>query len=253
MIDRASTLGWVKDKADGRDKVFAATIAHVTGAAPIPDHMDLRALMPPVRDQLELGCCTGFGVAAVLDALHCKKPRWAGPSSPLFIYYAERDLEGTINDDAGAQIRDGIKQANKVGACLETLWKYDTKKFTKKPSATAFKDASKRTISVYERVLGKTAMLNALSMNKPFVFGFVCYDGLMSEETAKNGVLPMPGANEQSIGGHCVVCVGYDKPTDRFLIRNSWSTAWGLDGHFWMPAAYITNTQLADDMWVVSA
>jgi len=29
--------------------------------------------------------------------------------SRLFIYYNERVIEGTVNSDSGAQIRDGIK------------------------------------------------------------------------------------------------------------------------------------------------
>jgi hypothetical protein len=36
--------------------------------------------------------------------------------SHLFIYYTERRMEGTIHEDAGAMIRDGIKSVNKEGA-----------------------------------------------------------------------------------------------------------------------------------------
>jgi hypothetical protein len=35
----------------------------------------------------------------------------------LFIYYNERVIEGTVNEDAGAEIRDGIKSVVNLGAC----------------------------------------------------------------------------------------------------------------------------------------
>jgi C1A family cysteine protease len=36
--------------------------------------------------------------------------------SRLFIYYTERRMEGTIHEDDGAMIRNGIKSVNKEGA-----------------------------------------------------------------------------------------------------------------------------------------
>jgi hypothetical protein len=42
-------------------------------------------------------------------------------------------IEGTVNSDAGAQIRDGIKTVAKQGACHEQIWAYDITKFRTKP------------------------------------------------------------------------------------------------------------------------
>ena len=61
----------------------------------------------------------------------------------------------------------------------------------------------------------------------------------------------MPGPSETVLGGHAVLCVGYDDKTQRFLVRNSWGVDWGLKGYFTMPYAYLTNNNLADDIWVV--
>ncbi len=38
------------------------------------------------------------------------------PPSRLFIYYNERVIEHTVNEDSGAMIRDGIKSVSKDGA-----------------------------------------------------------------------------------------------------------------------------------------
>ena len=47
--------------------------------------------------------------------------------SRLFIYYNERYVEHSVDRDAGAMLRDGIKVMEKLGVCPETLWKYDDK------------------------------------------------------------------------------------------------------------------------------
>ena len=49
--------------------------------------------------------------------------------SKLFIYYNEREIEGTVNIDCGAQLRDGIKSVNAQGVCKETLYPYIIEKF----------------------------------------------------------------------------------------------------------------------------
>ena len=43
----------------------------------------------------------------------------------LFIYYNSRDLEGTVNDDAGATLRDTLKTMVSLGVCPESMWNYN--------------------------------------------------------------------------------------------------------------------------------
>ena len=45
------------------------------------------------------------------------KPKFV--PSRLFIYYNERVMEGTVETDSGAQIRDGIKSVAQQGDCPE--------------------------------------------------------------------------------------------------------------------------------------
>ena len=71
------------------------------------------------------------------------------------------------------------------------------------------------------------------------------------EAVAKTGVLNMPQKGERVVGGHAVLAVGYDDSTRRFFVRNSWGSGWGMKGYFTMPYDYVTNQNLADDMWTV--
>ncbi len=64
-------------------------------------------------------------------------------------------------------------------------------------------------------------------------------------------MLNLPAKTETVVGGHAVLCVGYDDSAQRFTIRNSWGSSWGMKGYFTMPYAYLTNTNLCDDFWTV--
>jgi hypothetical protein len=53
----------------------------------------------------------------------------------LSIYYNERVIENTVDEDSGAMIRDGIKTVAEEGGPHETLWPHNISKFKTKPSA----------------------------------------------------------------------------------------------------------------------
>jgi C1A family cysteine protease len=172
--------------------------------------------------------------------------------SRLFIYYNERAIEGTVGSDSGAMIRDGIKSVAKLGVCDEPTWPYDITRFTDQPPKQAYRDASKHQATVYRRVLGAVhQMQGRLASGYPFVFGFSVYESFMSEQVAKTGEVPLPTRGEQLIGGHAVVAVGYDDSIQRFIVRNSWGSKWGMKGYFTMPYAYLTDPQLASDFWAI--
>ena len=79
------------------------------------------------------------------------------------------------------------------------------------------------------------------------------YEGFESDVVAKSGTLNLPKPGEKNVGGHAVCAIGYDDAAQRFLVRNSWGADWGVKGNFTMPCDYISNTDLADDMWTIRA
>lgn len=40
---------------------------------------------------------------------------------------------------------------------------------------------------------------------------------------------------DEKIGGHSLVCCGYDDPSKMFIMQNHWGTIWGLKGFFLCP------------------
>ena len=242
--------GWQPDVPDHRDHLYAAPVVHL---AKLPAKTDLRPHCPPVYDQGQLGSCTANAVGASIQFERRKqklKPDFT--PSRLFIYYNERVMEHTVKSDAGAQIRDGIKSVAKLGDCPETEWPYDIKKFADKPGAKCYKSATQYKAVQYQRVPQVlNQMKGCLASGYPFVFGFSVYEAFEGEAVAKSGELNMPGPKEKLLGGHAVMAVGYDDKTQRFVVRNSWGNKWGIKGYFTMPYSYITDSNLADDLWTI--
>lgn len=247
---RNSRYGWIPDLPDHRDHVYATPVPLL---AALPVRVDLRRHCPPVLDQGAIGSCTAHAIANAhrFDQMKQKLANGFLPSR-LFIYYNERAMEGTIDSDAGAQIRDGIKSIAKQGVCDETLWPYDIARFARKPTAKAYREALRHQALAYQRVTQTLAqMKGCLAAGFPFVFGISVYESFESERVARTGKVPMPDASEKSLGGHAVLAVGYDDATQTFIVMNSWSAKWGDKGYFTLPYDYITDRSLADDFWTV--
>jgi C1A family cysteine protease len=246
---KIARYGWIPDIPDQRDHLYSAPPAFL---AALPPSTDLRAACPTVYDQGQLGSCTAnaIGGAIEFDRLLQKLPDFV--PSRLFIYYNERVIEGTVNSDSGAQIRDGIKTVASQGVCPEPEWPYDITKFAQKPSAKAYTDAvTDRAISYQSLVQDLNQMKGCLASGYPFVFGFTVYESFETAAVARSGHAPMPGSGERVIGGHAVMAVGYDDASQSFLVRNSWGTGWGLAGYFTLPYSYLIQPGLASDLWTI--
>jgi len=251
-MKESRNYGWRPQLPDHRDFQFAVE-PHVLKA--LPPKVDLRPTCPPIVDQGQLGSCTANAIAAAhrFDQIKQKATVNFEPSR-LFIYYNERVIEGTVKQDAGAEIRDGIKTLNQLGACTETTWPYVISKFKTKPTAKAFTEALLHQSVKYQAVTQTLDQLKGtLASGFPIVYGFTVYDSFESDAVAKNGIVPMPAKTESVLGGHAVLCVGYDDTKQWFITMNSWGTGWGDKGYFYIPYSYLTNANLASDFWVVQS
>lgn len=246
-------LGWRPDIPDKRDYIFRP---RVVPPEKLPPRIDLRSECPPVYNQGRLGSCTANALAATFDFDRKKQGQAFMTPSRLFIYWNERDLEGTTDADAGATLRDGVKVLLDFGTPTEEVWPYDIAKFTVKPSKQAYVEAEKNQALTYQRIMRPSNdptrdMLMCLSEGYPFVTGIILYESFESQHTTATGKVPLPTSKEQLLGGHAVLVVGYDLDKQYFICRNSWGRVWGDRGYFYMPFAYLEDPDLASDQWLI--
>ncbi len=265
-VDRVG--GWLPDKPkieqDWR-------ISRKLGSAPqaMPDSPTLNpTFFPEIRDQGNLGSCTGFGCRTALATKfrekHGERLLKNGPwgkqwdLSPLALYFWARLIENCVDEDSGAYIRDVVDGARRYGAPTENSWSYITTKFKREPNETAKKTAKwhQADISTYRcddiGMSGEqtaTNVVRALDAGYPVIFGFTCFDNL--SEADLSGFIPMPLAKSKDIGGHCMCILKADTRARVFSGHNSWSEDWGDKGWFHLPFGYFEKGY-ADDAWAMA-
>lgn len=249
-IRNTSKYGWKRDLPDKRDLKFKT----IMPVKKLPEKVDLRPFCPKkVYDQKNIGACTACAVAAAIEFDRIKqKLNPIFTPSRLFIYYNTRILEGTVQEDAGASLRDTMKSVSSYGAPSEILWPYIESKFMQKPSSQAYKDGLRHKILKYMSVEQTLAHIKGcLVEGYPIVLGISIYESFETPEITKSGIIPMPKADETLLGGHAIFLCGFNDKTKTYLGRNSWGQKWGQAGHFEIPYDYILDPDLASDFWTV--
>lgn len=216
----------------------------------LKDKVDLVAFCGPTKDQGAEGSCTGHAYSSMLELLYRKFKQESPVFSPQFLYVQELLLEGSFPDDNGAMPRSGCIVLNKSGCCLEGTEPYAEGSIMR-PSQAALDEAVKYRIGAYHRINKPVDVLYCLNSGYPCTIGFQVYSSFESEAVADTGIMPIPDvANEVLLGGHEVLCVGYDLAHESILIQNSWGEHWGDHGRFWMPFACVADGDIVNDIWM---
>lgn len=245
-LSATHAYGWMPQLPDHRDHAFA-----VREGLTLPSAVDLRLQDSPIEDQLNLGSCTAFATGAAIRFGRRKEGLQDFVTSHLFLYYNSRSwMQKGV--DSGATIRDSIKAAAKQGDCPESEWPYDISQFASKPTAQAYVDAKTDRALKYQSVAQNlTVMKNCLAQNLPFVIGISVYQSFESQAVADTGMVPLPKNNEQLLGGHALLCLGYQDSDLQFIVRNSWGSGFGDGGYVYLPYAYLLDSGLSSDFWVI--
>lgn len=254
-------MGWRPDVPDQRDHKFDHAKVLRRLRQQLPAKVDLRtlALHAPVFDQGNLGSCTANAIGKAYEFAQRKQGLADYAPSRLFIYYGEREIEGSINYDAGAEIRDGLKVVNKLGAPHEDLWPYIEQRFTVKPELPVYADGELHQALGYAAVQVKTtAAKAALAAGFPVVIGFTVYTSFFS--IGADGFMRTPKPSESVEGGHAVLQMGYARmrapwdahARDYGIYLNSWGQGFGDQGFFYAPLAWMCDRDNADDFWTLT-
>jgi C1A family cysteine protease len=229
---------------------------------------------PAVRDQEQIGSCTGFcGTEAnEITEYYAHNNTWNPILSPLYLYYEERvNIEHyRISQDPGAEMVDIPEALQKYGECIESDYAYpvnatqtagpNSKAYKTAPSAAAVSNALLYKIgqsaSNYGMVAqGDTATVKALlRTNIPVCMGFNVYDnshytlfeGLNTTNYTYNPLTSTGSivSGASLLGGHANIIYGYDDSKKVFLMENSWGTSWGNAGYWYLPYSVFMSSKI---------
>lgn len=216
-----------------------------------------------IYDQGDIGSCTSNAFCGAYKII--EKNKTFEPSR-LYVYYHERLLEDNNNPkkitDSGADVTDAIAWCGKFGICPESLWPYNTKNVNQQPpkQCEIAAQTHKTDIKSYQIQLDGKQIDNikvAISNNLPVLLAIEVYDSF--ENTDSSGVVPMPDTdNEQDLGGHEILIIGYsdvqhnDIPENSVIVLNSWGDSWGDKGYCYIPYDYILNSDLTSQLEVMT-
>lgn len=247
-MNKKRNYGWKPDLPDNRDHIYGSIFPRDSRIKP-PEAVDLRKYCSPVENQGQTSSCTAHALTGAYELMQRKGGKPAVELSRLFLYWNERVMEKSTNRDSGAMIRDGIKSLTKQGCCDESLWAFNESAVCLRPVVNCYTEALNHQLKNYQRLNILNDMLSCLADGFPFVFGFSVYESFESDEVAKTGIMPIPEDKERLLGGHAILCCGYNITKRQLIIKNSWSAEWGQAGYFMMPFDIVTNRNFSDDFW----
>jgi C1A family cysteine protease len=212
-------FGNIYSPIDSRDYIYEAVSSDFLVPAKsvsLPNKIDLRPLLPKVRDQGNRPTCTAFSAAAVKEHHERKDCNFEGYFSPEYIYYHREN-----KPQNGMYVRDAMKVLSSKGICIEEMFPYESKEQINKPKICDIL-AKGYKISKYYQIKSIDGLKQHLAAHGPAIMTFNTYnDGeRMWKPTIKYNVV---------LGSHAVTVVGYNE--SGFILRNSWGKNWGNSGH----------------------
>src|SRR5665213_4083788 len=197
-----------------------------------------------VFDQKTLSDCVSNSTCAALQILNEKETGKIVELSRLFNYYNARNEDGTTNVDGGTYIHFAYNSLKLLGVAEESLWPYDESKVNVQPNILSYKEGNSNKIAGFYQITSSgqqriNDIVLAIQADHPVSFGTIVGSSLESYDGNATTVLDIPN---DSLGGHAILIRGFRNKSSNieFLIRNSWSSSFGINGEFWMSANYIT-------------
>jgi len=240
----------LKTSLKASSKLSSKSLIYLSSkASTSPKTIDLRNKINIMYDQGQLGSCTAN---ALCYSFILNDPTYK--PSRLFLYYNVRMLDNNIPNDDGSTLTQGINALIRYGVCSESNWPYIIPKFAIKPTNVSYTEGLKHQVISASRVLQTLDSLKGcLISGKPFVVGIYVYESFMSNTVSRTGNVPLPNVNtEQLLGGHAIICIGYNDTRKVWIMKNSWGPNWGDNGYFYLPFSYLLNTSLSGDVWKIN-
>ena len=234
----------------------------------LPSKVDYRPILEAggfkVFDQGSQGSCTANAGCADKAFQEILSDTYPGSFARAMLYYLCRKLHGWENEDSGAYMEDiGVILAEN-GVCLDSTMPYNQFDYTTPPSQEALGEGLEWTTNRDQTRL-RWSELKAALVDGPVLIdgapvglpriGVPIYSSFTQSEY-NGGWVPVPKANEELLGGHALLVVGYDDyltgpdgNVGYYIVLNSWGTLQGAKGYQYFPYDYEKLIGPQSDNW----
>jgi hypothetical protein len=215
--------------------------------ATLPAVVDHRPEQSPIKHQGERGTCVSHASLALLEA----SPHIADDLSEQYAHYKFTEYLGRPHDrDNGLRTTDAAVFLTRANGrtSLEHEWPYIPRQpeinqavaaGTYFPPPEAIANQTYGYVSY--KIIGDAGLQGESIKNTRFPesllalsFNVVIGAWVSWDEENNRGVLrPLLDSNGAPIGrgGHAMLVVGYDRPSQYFIVKNSWGPGWGHAGY----------------------
>jgi C1A family cysteine protease len=213
-----------------------------------PASKDLRASWWPVGDQGATGSCVGWASADGVMRYHLVKGARLKQNEALstrFTWMGSKETDeftsrpATFIEEAGTSLKAAMDICRKYGAVTDAVLPFRLNSPTMFPGKESefYAAAAMRKASSYVNMQKNFAQWRAwLAGNGPILVALSVDKSW--EDAAKTGGKIDNFQIGTARGGHAVCLVGY-RTDGRFIVRNSWGTAWGDKGFGYPSESYI--------------
>lgn len=259
--------GLIRDSYDPNDLIYEDQFKIKSPDIKLPDNFNLLYKTPPFRAQGRKGACVAMASCSALSML----PEYEGLTfSADFLYHFSRILENSSYRDNGVSLKSSLKALHKFGVCLEEMFPYDPNVVDREPNEKCIKNGLEHRIDKYFKIKNGLYSIKSYLYTErlPILFGMNVFESARSEQARKTGVIPIPKQEEELIGNHGLLCVGYRSVTKTEKIKaafnsklssegyltclNSWNNYGNGDGIIYIPVELFTRYNYCFDFWTIS-
>ena len=210
----------------------------------VPLKISLKEYCPTPGNQGLNGSCSawaaGYGgltiLRAVQDNLQGQEQITKVASSVFFLF---NQIKISEDCEEGARLSDAMQVLNEQGDCLAKNFDVAAD-CSMMPGPNQLQEASQYKIKDYAAIFHHDAdaatkiqkTKRALASKTPVVMGMLVTESFWGIEPGQKQW--QPTAEDNIVGGHAMVVVGYDEVRKSFEVMNSWGPDWANKGFVWI-------------------
>jgi C1A family cysteine protease len=240
-------LNCVPSRDPEKDWSFAHAVDSgvLAATAAIPPSKDLRETWWKVGDQGNTGSCVGWASADSVLRWHFAQAQLITKTQQLsvrYIWMASKETDTntsyptTFIESDGTTLKAALDIARKFGMVQDSLVPFGAATLYPGETKTFYAVAAQLKIAAYFNLGTNLDNWRTWLATKGPILTRLGVDATWDQATANGGKLDTYQPNTVR-GGHAVALIGYTAD-NRFIVRNSWGTAWGDQGFAYASLGY---------------